>query len=325
MSPPAYQAARYLAMALAIAALAPVAAFAADGPVGEWDLVLDVLGEETLATLTIAEKDGEYSGTTESDQGVAELSDIGYEDGELTFTIYIEEAGITVDFTGTIDGDSLEGKFEIPDQGFEMPASGTRGGAVVAIVGTWKLMVESQIGNNPRDLVINADMSGTYGGGDFDDFDISNLTIEGDVVEFDVTLSVQGQDLPSHVTLTLDGNKVKGVLDFGQGEASIVGEKVDNSIVGTWAMAGESDATGPIERTWVFNDDMTGKYTGDIGSFDITNVKVEGKVVTFDVTLEVQGQELPSKFRGTLEGGVLSGDLDFGAGTASMKGEKKAS
>ncbi|MCH7911187.1 MAG: hypothetical protein IIB38_16430 [Candidatus Hydrogenedentes bacterium] len=74
----------------------------------------------------------------------------------------------------------------------------------------------------------------------------------------------------------------------------------------------------------MFNDDMTGKYSGDIGSFDITNVVVDGNAVTFDVTLEVQGQSLPSKFVGTLEGGVISGDLNYGAGKAVMKGEKQA-
>ncbi len=325
MRTPAYRLTRYLTMALAIAILAPGAAFAADGPVGEWDVLIDNQGQETPGTIIIVEKDGEYSGTAESVQGIIELSDISFEGGELTFSADIPDADMTIGFVGTIDGNSLKGIFEIPDMGFEMAVSGTRGGAAVAIVGTWKLMVESQLGNNPRDLVVNADMSGTYGGGDFDDFDISNLTAKGKVVEFDVTLSVQGQDLPSHVTLTLEGNKVTGTLDFGQGEASIVGEKVDNSIVGEWAMAGESDATGPLERTWTFNDDMTGTYAGDIGSFDITNVKVDGNVVTFDVTLEVQGQSLPSSFKGTLEGGVLSGDLDFGAGTASMKGEKKSS
>jgi len=90
-------------------------------------------------------------------------------------------------------------------------------------------------------------------------------------------------------------------------------------------MEGESEGTGHIERTWVFNDDMTGEYSGDIGSFAITNVKVDGNAVTFDVTLEVQDQELPSTFEGTLENGVLSGVLDYGQGTATMKGEKEAS
>lgn len=321
----AYRTMPYLATALAIIALLPAAAFAADGPVGEWNILVHAEDPPSPATLTIVEEDGKYSGTAVSDQGLTELSDISYEDGELSFKIWIEEAGMSIGFTGTIDGDSLEGNFEIPDMGVLLPTTGTRGGGTPAIVGTWKLMVESQLGNNPRDLVVNADKTGTYGGGDFDDFAISNLEIDGDMVQFDVTLSLQGQDFPSHVTLTLDANKIKGKLDYGFGESTIVGEKEVSSIVGTWAMAGESEIAGPIERTWVFNDDMTGKYSGDIGSFDISKVKVDGNVVTFDVTLEAQGQELHAKFRGTLEGGVLSGDLDYGFGTLSMKGEKEAS
>ncbi len=315
---------RYLVTAFAVIALVPVVAFAADGPVGEWNVLVNANGQESPSTLTIVEEGGRYSGTAASDQGVTELSEISYEDGTLSFTIELPEAGISIAFAGTIDGDSLQGRFEIPDMGVELPATGARKGGTSAIVGTWKLMVESQLGNNPRELVVHPDMSGTYGGGSFAHFPISNVKIDGNNVQFDVTLSFQGQDLPCHGTLTLDGNSIGGELDYGMGASTIVGEKADNPIVGSWAMSGNSDIAGPIERTWVFNDDRTGKYTGDIGSFDIANVALKGNAVSFEVTLEAQGQQLPASFEGTLEGGVLSGDLDYGFGSVTMKGTKQA-
>ncbi len=106
-------------------------------------------------------------------------------------------------------------------------ATGKRAGAAEkpAIVGTWNLMVESQLGNNPRELVIKPDMTGTYGGGDFAAFPISNLKVEGDIVTMDVTLNVQDTELPSKITLKLAGDKVSGTLDYGQGEATIVGKR----------------------------------------------------------------------------------------------------
>ena len=309
---------------LAILALMAIPVVAGASPVGEWDLTIDAQGQPTPVTMTITEEGGELAGLIDSDQGTAELSKVVYDAGALTFILEIVEMGMTMEFEGTINGDAIEGLLLMPDMGMEMATTGTRGGAAPAIVGAWKLMVESQLGNNPRDLVVNDDLSGTYGGGDFDAFDISNLSVEGDAVEFDVTLSVQGQDLPSHVSLTLNGDKVEGELDYGEGTAAIVGARAGGGgLVGTWSMAGESADTGAIERTWTFNDDNTGTYEGDIGSFAISNVVVEGNAVTFDVTLEVQGQELPSTFEGTLDGGVLAGDLNYGAGTATMSGEKK--
>jgi len=291
--------------------------------VGVWNILVDANGVEAPGVLTITHEDGEFGGNSASDQGVVDVSDINFEDGALTFKLVIEEAGITVEFEGTITGNSIKGSYEIPDMGVSLPMTGTRAGSMSAIVGTWNLMVESQLGNNPRTLVINEDMTGTYGGGDFDDFAISNLEIEGNSIEFKVNLSVQGQELPSTVNLTLDGNKVKGTLDFVQGRAQIVGEKAAAAgIVGSWKLTVDSQL-GVNERDLVINDDMTGKYSGDIGSFDVTNVKVDGDAVSFDMTLELQGQSLPATFKGKIDGDSLTGELDVGVGVASVTGKRQ--
>lgn len=312
----------FLVIAFSITCFAPSATFAADGPVGEWDVVITAQGQDAAAPLKIIEKDGAYSGTLSPPDGSRELSDIKFADGTLTFKIEIEEAGMTLEFTGKIEGDSITGTLSIPDMGMDMPLKGKRAGGTPAIVGKWKLMVDSQLGNNPRDLVVNDDLSGTYGGGDFDEFDISDLKVDGNSVEFDVTLSVQDQELPSHVTLTLDGNKATGELDFGQGTASIVGEKVVSSIVGKWNLMVDSQL-GNNPRTLVVNDDLSGTYGGgDFDEFAISNLKVDGATITLEVTLSVQDQELPSTITLTLDGNKVSGELDFGQGTASIVGEK---
>ena len=306
----------------ALVGLASLAS-AAEGPVGQWDLQVDAQGQAMDATLDIKEADGALTGTIASDLGEYPVTDVTFEGGVLKFTLDMSDQGFTLAFEGTIEGDKIEGNFNSPDIG-DIPASGMRGGKKISVAGTYNLMVESELGNNPRKLVINDDLTGTYGGGDFDAFPISNVTLEGNELTLDVTLQVQGNELPSKITLTIDGNKVTGTLDYGQGEASIVGTRASGvSIVGTWTMAGVSEGTGDIERTWVFNEDMTGTYEGDIGSFPITNVKVDGADVTFEVVLDVGGQKLPSTFAGKLENGKLVGTLDYGQGKATFEGEKK--
>lgn len=133
MRTPAYDITRNLAIAIAIIGLLPVTAFAGDGPVGEWKISIDADGQETSATLTIAEVEGEYSGTILSDLGEQELSDLSYEDGQLSFMLEIVEMGMSFDFVATIDGDSLDGKFENADMGIEAATTGTRTGAKVVL------------------------------------------------------------------------------------------------------------------------------------------------------------------------------------------------
>ena len=308
--------------AFVMACLVPAAGFAAEGPVGEWNLLISAQGQEAPAALEITEENGVYSGTLTPPDGVRELSDIKFEDGKLTAKIVVEEAGMTLDLSVTISGDSITGMLAIPDMGMEMPLTGTRAGAAPAIVGTWNLMVDSQLGNNPRELVVNDDLSGTYGGGDFDDFPITDLSVDGASVEFDVTLSVQGQEFPSHVTVTIDGNKISGELDYGQGTSTIVGEKAVSSIVGKWNLMVDSQL-GNNPRMLVVNDDLSGTYGGgDFDEFPISELTVDGDAVKFNVTLAVQGQELPASVTLTLDGNSVSGELDFGQGTASIVGEK---
>ena len=120
----------YLIAAIATIGLISTASFAADGVAGEWNIVVDTQGEETPATLTIVEEDGNYSGTLGTDQGELELSEVSFDDSKLSFTVEIPEVGMSA-FMATIEGDSLDGKFEIPDTGMEMITTGTR--AVVAV------------------------------------------------------------------------------------------------------------------------------------------------------------------------------------------------
>ena len=76
---------------------------------GEWDVQTED-GQYTFVFAFSMENDtlnGMFRGST----GEVELEDVSYENNELTFTVNIEAGGQTmeIDFTATIDGDTLDG------------------------------------------------------------------------------------------------------------------------------------------------------------------------------------------------------------------------
>ena len=302
-------------------------ASAAETAVGEWAVVSDFNGQKGESTLTIEKTDDKLEGTIAAEIGEFELKDVTLKDGGvLEFTIVVDANGqeMALNFSGEINGDALEGNWTTDFGDFPAEAKRTSGGGAQSIVGTWDLMVDSQLGNNARTLVVNADMTGTYGGGTFDEFELSNIRVNGDTATMDVTLAVQGLELPASIRLKLDGDKVSGTLDYGQGEATITGKRAAAaSIVGSWKIMADSQL-GVNQRTLVINADMSGTYGGgDFPDFPVSNVKADGDVVTMDVTLSLQGFDLPSTIKLTLNGDEIDGTLDFGQGTATLSGTRQ--
>jgi len=91
------------------------------GPAGEWTITNTVQGQTQETTMSIVEKDGEYTGTIDLG-GPQPLSEVTFEKGELSFKA--EVAGTPFEFSGTVNGDSLDGKLVIA--GMEIVTTGTR-------------------------------------------------------------------------------------------------------------------------------------------------------------------------------------------------------
>ena len=56
---------------------------------------------------------------------------------------------------------------------------------------------------------------------------------------------------------------------------------------------------------------LTGKYAGQLGNADLTGT-VKGAAIEFSFTLDVQGQQAPVKYDGTIEKNTMKGKLDIG-------------
>jgi hypothetical protein len=84
------------------------------------------------------------------------------------------------------------------------------------------------------------------------------------------------------------------------------------NITGDWAFNVQTDQGGGTP-TISFKQDgekLTGKYVGQLGSADLTGT-LKGDAIHFTFTLDVQGQQAPVTYDGTVEKNTMKGKMDI--------------
>ena len=90
-----------------------------------------------------------------------------------------------------------------------------------------------------------------------------------------------------------------------------IGAQATN-VTGVWAFTVTTDQGGGTP-TITFKQDgekLTGKYEGQLGNADLTGT-VKGNAITFTFTVDVQGQQAPVTYKGTVEKNTMKGSLDI--------------
>jgi hypothetical protein len=85
------------------------------------------------------------------------------------------------------------------------------------------------------------------------------------------------------------------------------------NVTGDWAFEVTTDQ-GSGSPTMTFKQDgekLTGKYNGQFGSADLTGT-VKGNAIQFSFTIDVQGQQAPATYKGTVEKTTMKGTMDIG-------------
>lgn len=85
------------------------------------------------------------------------------------------------------------------------------------------------------------------------------------------------------------------------------------NVTGDWAFTVETDQGGGTPAITFKQDGekLTGKYVGQLGSADLTGT-VKGNAIRFTFTIDVQGQNAPVTYDGTVEKNTMKGKLDIG-------------
>ena len=85
------------------------------------------------------------------------------------------------------------------------------------------------------------------------------------------------------------------------------------NVTGEWAFTVTTDQ-GSGTPTMTFKQDgekLTGKYNGQFGTADLTGT-VKGNAIQFSFTIDVQGQQAPATYKGTVEKNTMKGSMDIG-------------
>lgn len=104
---------------------------------------------------------------------------------------------------------------------------------------------------------------------------------------------------------------------------AMLGFGAKNPLVGTWNLD-ISSQLGDSTQVLTVADDLTGGVTlpDDGGTMEISETTVEDNAVTFKITFNIQGEELPATFEGTIEGDSISGEYVTELGNATVTGTR---
>jgi len=85
------------------------------------------------------------------------------------------------------------------------------------------------------------------------------------------------------------------------------------NVTGEWAFTVQTDqgAGSPVITFKQDGEKITGKYAGQLGNADLTGT-VKGTAIHFTFTLDVQGQQAPVTYDGTVEKNTMQGKMDIG-------------
>lgn len=298
----------------------------AESPVGEWTIVTDAGGQVTESTLTIMEKDGELSGTIESDLGTLDIADPAFEDGVLTFDITIDAQGqlLELAFEGKIDGNVMDVSWA--SEFGDFPGEGSRGPGATP-VGEWKIVtdaggqvIESTLTISEKDGVISGTIDGDAGSQE-----IGEPSFDGNVLTFDITIDAEGQTLELAFSGTVDGDSmdITWGSDFGEFPGS--GTRGGASAAGEWALVGDFGGQ-IIESTMTISEkdgEIMGSIATDTDTLELTSPTFEGDVLEFEITVDAEGQMLDMPFTGKIDGDTLEGTFATDFGDFQVTGTRK--
>ena len=102
------------------------------------------------------------------------------------------------------------------------------------------------------------------------------------------------------------------IVAIGMLASAQLGAQATN-VTGEWSFEVTTDQ-GSGTPTITFKQDgekLTGKYAGQLGNADLTGT-VKGNAIHFTFSIDVQGQQAPVTYDGTVEKNTMKGKLDIG-------------
>ncbi len=189
--------------------------------------------------------------------------------------------------------------------------------------GTWQW--EYDYGQGPIDntlVVKNTDgkITGYYDNGTAK-VDIAKGEFKDDKFTAAMTLELDGQELKVELEGEVTNDDLEGLITVDVGGEILEFDweakrgLVNADVVGTWELEINSPDGQVFTPTVIItekDDKLTAKYDADdAGEFDVDRVEIKDGALEFDVTVELDGNELDLTFIGKARGETMTGDLEY--------------
>jgi len=291
------------------------------GIAGDWEIKMDFNDQEVTSILSFSQdKEGKLTGKWIAFWGVDELSNLKYEENNLSFT-HVSRFGdneITSNFVGAIQRGKLSGTLSNDRGQFEV--DGKRLRRMPMIMGSWEMKFKVGEREVTTMLVVKADEAGKLAAdwqSQWGEHQITDVIFKKGKLTFQRKSKFQDQEFESTFEGTLKAHKLSGVIKSERGDITVEGTRVGAALVGQWDLEISSDS-GSRKQLLRVNPDLSAM----LGPIAVKKVNLNDNEVTFKTELEFGEQKYDISFAGKLDGRKLSGELTTSRGVQQVTGKK---
>jgi len=318
-------------MVLALFSLPPTAqqdpAARSRGLFGDWQITIDYDGRQMESILAFSrDQDRKLTAQWISFRNVADLKDVTYEEGKLTFVqVRQNRDGQTTEskFTGTIKEQKLAGT--ISSERGEYKVTGKPSPRIPRPVGSWEINYKVGERDVTSTLLIKTDKEGKLLGewkSERGEHEISDMQYERGNLTFKRNTKIQDRQFDSTFDCTLQGDTLTAVITSDRGEITAEGKRLGAPLIGTWNLelvSGEEENRRTSNQRLKVNPDLTALY----GATPVPIVTLKDGKVTFKIVLQFGEQKFEMDFNGKIEAEKLTGQMKTTRGIQKVTGKKE--
>ena len=248
----------------------------------------------------------------------------------LTFQVTrsFNDREFTIKYRGKVTASGIKGTRETSRGEREWEAKRVVG--IADALGLWKFKFEGRDGETIETSLnitkAGDGLKGLYKGRN-SEHEIKKIDLKGDMLSFGYSRETNNGEF--HVTYEgkLSSNSIKGQLKFRFGDNERTREFVGHrevkkgpgiaDVVGTWKLESVRDDGETSESSIKITKDgdkLKGLYTSRYGEREVEKVKLEGNVLSFQFSGDINGEEFVVVYKGKLVDGSFKGTSVFERG-----------
>ena len=239
---------------------------------------------------------------------------------DITFKL-INDMGDQVyesNFVGTLEKGVLAG--ELSNYDGEIRTEGKRIKRMPMVMGSWNMSMKMGdrefntvlVVSQDKEKKLQAEWQSQWG-----EHEISDVQFKDGKLTFNRVSKFSDREWKTTYEGTLKGHTLTGKFSSQQGEITAEGKRVGAALVGKWDLTMTSDQGTRKQRLTVLPD-----LSARFGALPIKKIGLEGRKVSFEMSLPFGDNEYELGLEGKIKGGKLTGTFTSSQGTSEVSGVK---